>query len=97
MDVLTLDKEKITRYIANRLLKSYARRYKDDPVWAWGQVTSAVSSATTAEKKEIIALLENASIVRRAINNAARAEADQIVSDDVLTLEEFARIVIEGD
>lgn len=94
MDVVTIiDKEKLKQLIANRLLKVYAKQYKDDEAWAWQQVRNAVTDSTAAEKREIIVSLENTSIVRRAINTAAQAEAEMIVADDVLTLEELARIL----
>ena len=88
-----MTKEQLKNYIKMRLLRRYARRYKDDLQWAWQLIKDAVSAASAAEKLEIIKALENVSIVRKAINKAADDEADTMLQDDSLDLAELVRIL----
>ncbi len=90
-----MNKEELKDYISRRLLKKYAKQYKSDPVWAWNKIREAVQGATVAEKKEIINALSNTSIVRNLMSTEADNEAETMMQDDSLDLNELTR-VLEG-
>ena len=79
--------------IQNRLAKRYARQFKEDDAWAWQQVKNAVKDSTAAEKREIIAAFENTSIIRKFIDETARAEAESMLADGTLSADELSKIL----
>lgn len=88
-----MNKEQLKSHIANKLQKKYAGQYRDDPVWAWEQIKEAVKTATPSEKVEIIKRLSNVSIIQRSLNTLADTEADQMLMNDSLDLNELTRIL----
>lgn len=86
-------RQALRQKIINRLDKLYARRYQEDPAWAWTNIKAAVAATTKEGKREIIGAMENTMIVRDFIKAAATDEADSILSDDMLSLEELAKIL----
>jgi len=88
-----MTREEIKDYIKPRLLRKYQRQYKSDPAWAWQLIRDAVQNSTAGDKVEIMRAVENVSIIVKAVDAAAEAEADTMLSDDSLNLTELARIL----
>lgn len=85
-------KEQIRQKAAERLQQKYVQRFSNDPVWAWGEIKAAAQSTSADGKKELIRALANTKTIRLHLMSLAVSEADSLLADDSLNLDELNRI-----
>jgi len=89
-------REEIQKTIAAKLKRRYARQYKSDAAWAWDSVREWLKTATPAQKKEILRAIEGVSMVTGGIQALADTEAQGMLANDSLDLNELSRILEES-
>lgn len=85
-------KEQIKQKAAEKLQQKYVMRFSNDPIWAWDEIRKAAQSASIDGKKEMIKALANTKTVRLHLRSLAVAEAESLLADNSLNLDELNRI-----
>ena len=85
-------KDDIKRKATEKLLTKYVNKYLSDPVWAWQEVRDAAQSANQAGKEEIAKALVRTDVIKSHLRSLAEQEADALLADDSLDLNELNRI-----
>lgn len=85
-------KEQIKQTAVDRLFSKYVNQYRCSPAWAFGQLKEVVKTTDILKIKEITDATADTKLVRAHLRGLAEAEADELLADDALNLNELKRI-----
>lgn len=85
-------KDDIKKRAVEKLAPKYIKKYLEEPAWAWQQVRDAVQGMNSEGKKEITEELINTRVIRAYLRRLAEQEADALLQDNSLDLNELNRI-----
>lgn len=85
-------KEQIKKRAIERLLPKYTQKYLSDPAWAWQEVRDAAQNTNAEGREEITKELVRTRVIKAHLRSLAEAEADALLADDSLDLNELNRV-----
>ena len=89
-------RERIKADIVEKLLPKYVARLQDDSAWAWEVVKDAAQAGGERGRDEIVHALSHTDVIKDQLRVLAEAEADTLLTDDSLNLNELNRVYLDG-
>ena len=85
-------KDQIRDKAVDKIFAKLVNQYRTSPAWAWRELREAAKTIDIEEIKQITDATANIKLIREHLRELAETEADQLLADDALDLNELNRI-----